>query len=80
MTWHYVGSCFDGQSFNIEGVDVWKHGWKSIDGQRVDVVDPRYGRRYNFTIYELVGGGKTVRFAAGEFSNGVWGFYRENAL
>jgi hypothetical protein len=26
-------------------------------------------------VYELRSGGKTVKFAAGEFSNGVWGFY-----
>jgi hypothetical protein len=33
----------------------------------------------NFSsVFEIVAEGKSVRFAAGEFSNGVWGFYPED--
>jgi hypothetical protein len=36
------------------------------------VKDPTYGLEYDFEVWEIPPG---IKFAAGEFSNGVWGFY-----
>jgi hypothetical protein len=77
VTWNFVGSSFDGQSLFIEGIDVWTRGWIAVEGERAKVVDPRYGQSFQFPIFVIAEGEKSVRFAAGEFSNGVWGFYRE---
>ena len=37
---------------------------------------PQYPSRcYTMSIYEVTGSAPSIRFAAGEFSNGVWGFF-----
>ena len=61
------------------------------NGERaeVTVTDPQHGQTFRFPVYRiLVGGGpggsvegggqggREIVFAAGEFSNNVWGFYR----
>jgi len=42
-----------------------------------DVTDPRYGQHFTFDVWSIATGKKSVQFAAGEFSNGMWGFYVE---
>jgi hypothetical protein len=39
------------------------------------VKDPQYGNENRFNIYEIPIGSLRIVFAAGEFSNGIWGFY-----
>lgn len=39
------------------------------------VRDPLYGQEYKFPIYTVIINGQEQEFAAGEFSNCVWGFY-----
>jgi hypothetical protein len=78
MTWKYVGSCFDGLPLEIDGINVWKYRWNIVEPTSVHVMDPRYGLKFRFGVYEIVAEGNSVRFAAGEFSNGVWGFYSED--
>ena len=41
------------------------------------VIDPHYGTEKVFHVYEVEINGQIHRFAAGEFSNCVWGFYLE---
>jgi hypothetical protein len=73
--WVFVGHCFDGETFEIEGLDVWKHSWVSTD-QHASVSDPLWNQAFLFPVYAMSGGGKTIKFAAGEFSNNVWGFFQ----
>ena len=73
--WSYVGRSLDSESFQIDGIDVWKHPWTQVDEPHTGVKDPLYNQDYSFTVFEFEAGSKTVRFAAGEFSNGAWGFY-----
>jgi hypothetical protein len=77
--WRHIGTCVDGQRFEIDGLDVWSHEWNEYPGLRARVLDPRYGQQFNFRVYEMVGhvgaDERKVTFAAGEFSNCVWGFY-----
>src|SRR5262245_42580511 len=42
---------------------------------RVLVRDPQHGQEHTMFVYEIVDGPRRVEFAAGEFSNQVWGFY-----
>ena len=74
--WRYVGYCVDGQRFLIEGVDVSDHQWRHTDEPDVEVEDPLNHQPYSFDVWELEADGRRIRFAAGEFSNCVWGFYR----
>jgi hypothetical protein len=74
--WRYVGTCVDGQRFLIEGVDVSDHEWRRADEPAVEVEDPLYHQPFNFDVWELESDGHRIKFAAGEFSNCIWGFYR----
>lgn len=56
------------------GVNIFCHEWK--DSHRpVKVRDPVYGKEYKFRVYTVIINGQEKEFAAGEFSNCVWGFY-----
>ena len=73
--WRYIGHCFDGQRFEIDGINVWDHPWTSKEELRAVVKDPGYLQTYDFHVYEIVADSKCVVFAAGEFSNSIFGFY-----
>ena len=55
-------------------IAVWEHEWGHVLGT-VEVTDPRYHQPHRAAIYEIQDRDVTLRFAAAEFSNGVWGFY-----
>jgi hypothetical protein len=62
--------------FLIDGVDVFQHEWREVsDAPRAEVRDPLYKQPFSFSVYEITSGAKRIVFAAGEFSNNVWGFY-----
>ena len=73
--WRFVGVNYDEKMFLIDGINVFAHGWKSVDGEIAQVSDPLYGQARRFSVYEITEKNRTIKFAAGEFSNGVWGFY-----
>jgi hypothetical protein len=75
LTWTFIGLSYGTtEQFLIDNLDVWKTKW--IDtGDVVEVKDPAYFQTFHFPVYEIHENNKTVRFVAGEFSNGVWGFY-----
>jgi hypothetical protein len=72
--WRYAATVVDGKRFEIEALNIWDNEW--IDtGETVSVKDPLYGQEYTFPVYEMESGNKKVKFAGGEFSNGMWGIY-----
>ena len=73
--WEFFGACADGQEFEINGINVWKHAWVSLNEPKAKVKDPSYGQSFEFPIYKVEHEGKQATFAAGEFSNCIWGFY-----
>ena len=77
--WTFVGSCADGEAFALGGIDVWSCAWTPRRGEFAAVRDPLYQQRFTFPVYELRSGNGTLVFAAGEFSNCIWGFYRPAA-
>ncbi len=73
--WDYVGNSVDSSTFEIDGIDVWKYKWKLTSDSNAKVKDPAYGQNFEFSVWEIEAENKKVKFAAGEFSNCVWGFY-----
>ena len=72
--WKHIKTIVDGDEFRIKGLNIWEHNWKRT-GQKIVVKDPLYGQEHSMDIYEIANKESTVVFAAGEFSNCVWGIY-----
>ena len=72
--WEFVGEAPYHQWFGIGGLDVWKHCWRNAR-VRALVKDPHSQRDLTFEVSEIRHGDRVVRFAAGELSNGMWGYY-----
>lgn len=73
MTWKFetagpTGLC------RLFGVEIFQYDWRDCKEVAV-VTDPHHGEEKVFHVYEAGIDGVTRRFAAGEFSNGVTGFY-----
>ncbi len=73
--WQFAGSSRQKEKFEIRGVEVWDGGWQAVPGQEAHVHDPVYGKEFDFPVYRIQNGEETIEFAAGEFSDGEWGFY-----
>ncbi len=73
--WIHIGTSVDSTSFKIKGIDVWKHEWIKTSKPKAKVKDPSYKQDFSFNVYEIVTRNKKILFAAGEYSNCVWGFY-----
>ena len=76
LGWRFVHIGVDGESFLLDGLDPWKLDWHSNNEGFIVVAHPSYPtQRHRAFIHWIHGEGRSVRFAAGEFSNCVWGFY-----
>ena len=73
MSWEFIGIS-TGDIFIIDGVDIFKEEWESID-RTVNVLDPNYKQSFTFQIWKVKKKNKVITFAAGEFSNSVYGIY-----
>ena len=70
----HVGT--EGDDLTIGGVAVWRAQWRQVPGERVTLPHPAYANQsHSFTVFEIGDPDNPIRFAAGEVSNGVWGFY-----
>jgi len=67
---------FEGDEVLLDGLNPWQNEWYDLEEASIIVAHPSYPeQRHSMEISELRANGRTVKFAAGEFSNGVWGFY-----
>jgi hypothetical protein len=76
--WRFVSIGVEGADMSLEGVNPWMHErqWIRTGEGPITVAHPNYpAERHLMYVYELVFPDRRIRFAAGEFSNGVWGFY-----
>ena len=74
--WTHVSIGFEGDKVLLDDLNPWGLEWHALQEPRIIVAHPNYPQeRHQMDVYELRREGKTVKFAAGEFSNGVWGFY-----
>ena len=76
LNWVHKAPVIDNEPLIINGLSIWSYVWKYV-GKSIKVKDPKYEQEYAFRIYEIIEGTKKVQFAAGEFSNCVWGIYVE---
>jgi len=76
--WKFVKSGTEGNC-ELFNVNVFDYKWENTR-QKISVLDPIYNQKYEITVYETNIGDKIVTFAAGEFSNGVYGFYIKEEL
>ena len=74
--WKHIKTIFDGDKYEINGLNIWDYNWERT-GETIIVKDPLYGQTYSMKVYEIHRGTIKVKFAAGEFSNCVWGIYQE---
>ena len=75
QVWQFAGSSKRDEPFEIKGVEVWGKGWQVSAGQETHVHDPVYGKAHVLQVFNIQDGDQTIEFAAGEFSEGLWGFY-----
>jgi hypothetical protein len=76
VTWKLVNIVMDGQPISIGGVNPWKHAWVQTSEEPVEVPHPTHPSEiHKMRQYKIVTPKKEIIFAAGEFSNCVWGFY-----
>jgi hypothetical protein len=74
--WKSVGVALEGQPIRIAGLNVWDHSWSRLERPRLQLPHPGYpSQLHEMDVYEIRTGGEPVRFAAGELSANVWGFY-----
>jgi hypothetical protein len=67
---------FEGDDLSIGGLVVWKEEWRPVDLGRLELPHPAYRNQvHRYDVYEIGDEANPVQFAAGELSNGVWGFY-----
>lgn len=78
--WRSVSIGFEGDPVDLGGgldpwAPAWRSGWRSA-GEWIVVAHPQYpDERHRMFVYEIDAPGGPVTFAAGEYSNGVWGFH-----
>jgi hypothetical protein len=66
----------EGDAVEIRGEKVWKQKWRAVEMPSLRLPHPSYPHQYHdFHVYQIGDTKELVRFAAGELSNGVWGFY-----
>ncbi len=72
--WKYKATVFEGEKFEIQGLNIWDFEW-IYTNKNTNVKDPSYGESYSFDIYKIQNDNIEIVFAAGEFSNNVYGIY-----
>ena len=76
--WRFEKTVCDGEEYKINGINIWDVKWEET-GKKIKIKDPLYGKFYSFDVYKIQNENVDVLFAAGEFSNCVWGIYlKEN--
>ena len=74
--WREAHIGFANSGLRLDGLEVWKEKWRSLHLPSVNLPHPAYRQQIHaYDIYEIGPLEKPVRFAVGELSNGVWGFY-----
>jgi hypothetical protein len=74
--WKLLHIGFEGDDVLIAGLNVWEHKWIDAGEGSITVPHPSYpSQSHRMYVYKLDTPSGQKRFAAGEFSNSVWGIY-----
>ncbi len=76
-SWQHTCTLTESEPFELMGMNIWNYDWKNT-GEKIQIKDPLYGQDYTFPVYEISNAHTSAQFAAGEFSNGVWGIYMKS--
>ena len=74
--WIHKKTIIDSEDYEINGLNIWNFNWEDT-GEKINITDPLYGQNYTFSIYKIGNKNISVYFAAGEFSNCIWGIYQK---
>lgn len=76
MKTRYITSISESETFTYEGslIYIWDK-FSSITDKKIEVIDPNYNQTHFFNIWDLSIKNKSVSFAIGEFSNGIYGVF-----
>jgi hypothetical protein len=68
---------FESATVAIQGIDPWKHEGRWVSSHEEIVVSHASypSESHTMFVYTIEVDGRTLAFAAGEYSNGVWGVY-----
>ena len=78
--WRFVSIGLEGDAVDLGGINPWKASWAGT-GQSIVVGHPSYPwQRHDLPVYTAEGPDGPVTFAAGEYSNGVWGFFAREGV
>jgi hypothetical protein len=69
-----VNVVYESMEYCINGINIWKSEWINTK-EFVIIRDPNYHQYFTFQVYTLKDDKNNTRFAAGEFSNAVYGIY-----
>lgn len=74
--WRLLHIGFEGDDVSVAGINPWKARNWTRTGEKITVAHPSYpAQRHPMQVYLLDPENAGSVFAAGEFSNGVWGIY-----
>lgn len=73
--WRPVGMSWDGEAFDLAGINPWQYDWVS-EGERIVVAHPSYpAQRHDIGVWVIRTPDRVVTFAAGEMSNLAWAIF-----
>ena len=76
LDWRAIGVVTEGNAIAVGGLNPWDFEWRQVRDEPIELPHPDYpNQRQRVWVYEIESSGRKVRFAAGELSANVWGFY-----
>ncbi|MEM9110841.1 MAG: hypothetical protein AAGC72_12530 [Planctomycetota bacterium] len=73
--WQLVAIVIENQEVDLLGINPWNQEWVSLNIPPIVVAHPQYpNQKHKMSVYTLEAN-PPIKFAAGEFSASVWGFY-----
>lgn len=74
--WRLINIVTDGQPIMVGGINPWEYEWVQLVEEPIEVPHPSYpNQMHKMRQYKIDLKNKSIVFAAGEYSNCVWGFY-----
>lgn len=74
--WRLVYIGIEGPIEEMGGLNIWRLNWHDLQVPPIVVSHPSYSaQRHRMWVCEVARPEGRIKFAAGEFSNGIWGVY-----
>ena len=74
--WRHLATVAEGNALSLDDLNPWQHEWHASTEPAIIIAHPSWpAQRHPLRVYELRTPDRTIRFAAGELSAGVWAFF-----